>query len=175
MIFSSDLISTLGVQLISSSTEMDRGMGVPGKIGLVTWSQNRDQGGQEMQVLSSVPQDLPRESPARGHALKECQGCTQGQGPSQSLTPEEALLQDQHLHLPQGKEQDIPGAVFCIFVKVIISKLHSPDPGQQTRLLSRVGKGRRLPGGIRSSSSPGGWLVNRHGCHCQYIFTFFSF
>jgi len=132
-----DLISSLGIRFLGTggaSTERDQGKGIPGRIGLLdTGSQNQDQGCQLMQGLSRNPQDLLQEDPAKGHILKECQRCTQGPGPS--LTPEEDLLQDQLHHLLQGKKQGIPG--------------------HQARLLSQVGKGRRLPGGIRSSTSPG--------------------
>ena len=117
MFLSSDLISCPGVKLLSISTGRDQGKGVPGKIGLLTGSRNQDQGGQVMQGLSSNPQDLPQESPAKGHALIGCQGCTQGPGQSRSL-----LLQDQHHHLPQGDRQGIPGAVFCeFFTKILVS------------------------------------------------------
>ena len=115
MFLSSDLIRCPGVKLLSISTGRDQGKGVPGKIGLLTGSRNQDQGGQVMQGLPSDPQDLPQQNPVKGHALIGCQGCIQGPGPgpSQGLAPEEDLLQDQLHHLPQGKEQGIPGNILC--------------------------------------------------------------
>ena len=118
MVFlSSDLISSHGIRLLGrggTSTEIDQGKGAPGKIGLLdTGSQNQYQGWQLMQGLSSDPQDLPQENPAKGHILKECQRCTQGPGPS--LTQEEDLLQDQLHHLLQGKKQGMPGDGFSEF------------------------------------------------------------
>lgn len=91
---------------------------------------NRDQGG--------ISRGLPRENPAAGRAPVEFQGCAQG--PAPVLTPEENLLQDLHHHLLLGKEQG--------------------SSGKQIGSWSQAGKGRRLPGGIRSSSSPGLRIVD---------------
>ena len=98
-----------------------------------------DQGG--------LSRDLLRGNLATGHALVE--GCAQG--PAPVLTPEENLLQDLHHHLLLGKEQGLSG-------KMLLNHRffnQSNSPGNQVGLSNQAGKGRRLPGGIRSSSSPG--------------------